>query len=207
MPHPSVMSPKNPEKLDDRMKREYAAYVEHPRFGRYPHVTGLNPESDLSTGQPFLHWNAAERIPNTAVEADLSSQSRATVPVTHYFDVKRECRDCGRPFIFFAREQKHWYEELGLPLEADCVRCVPCRKRQHGITAKRQRYEELFHIVERTVNENVEMAECCLSLIEEGVFNTRQTQNVRQFLKQAEARGGATEACGDLRKRLAALEP
>jgi hypothetical protein len=112
------------------MKREYDNYVEHPRFGRYPRITGLNPESDFTTGKPFLHWNATERIPNTAVEADLSRQSRATVPVTHYYDVKRTCRDCARPFIFFADEQKHWYEELKLPLEADCVRCVPCRKTQ-----------------------------------------------------------------------------
>lgn len=201
------MSRKNLKEADDRMKRKYADYVEHPRFGRYPHVTGLNPQSDFTTGKPFLHWNAAERIPNTAVEADLSRQPRATVPVTHYYDVKRECRDCGRPFIFFAQEQKHWYEELGLPLEADCVRCVPCRKRQHGIAAKRERYEELFHIVERTADENAEMAECCLSLIEEGVFSTRQAEHVRQLLKQAEAQGGATKACEDLRKRLAVLEP
>jgi hypothetical protein len=201
------MSRKNVEEPDDRMKHRYADYAEHPRFGKYPRVTGLNPESDFTTGKPFLHWNAAERIPNTAVEADLSRQSRATVPVTHYYDVKRKCRDCGRPFIFFAEEQKHWYEELGLPLEADCVRCVPCRKRQHGIAAKRERYEELFHRVERTADENLEMAECCVSLIEEGVFNARQAQHVRRLLKQAEARGGAAEACDDLRTRLAALDP
>ena len=194
-------------KADNRKKREYANYVEHPRFGRYPHVTGLNPESDFTTGSPFLHWNAAERIPHTAVEADLSRQSRATVRVTHYYDVKRKCRDCGRPFIFFAQEQKHWYEELGLPLEADCVRCVPCRKRQHGIAAKRERYEELFHIVDRTADQTLEMAECCLSLIEERVFNRGQTQRVRQLLKKAEAQWGETEFSKDLRKRLIALEP
>ena len=52
----------------------------------------------------------------------MSRQSPAMVPVTHYYDVTRTCRDCDRPFIFFAQEQKHWYEQLGLPLEADCAR-------------------------------------------------------------------------------------
>ena len=188
------------------MKQKYADFVEHPRFGRYPHVTGLNPETDLTTGRPFLHWNATERIANTAVEADLSRQSPATVPVTHYYDVKRACRDCGRPFIFFAQEQKHWYEELGLPLEADCVRCVPCRKRQHGIAAKRERYEDLFHVQARTPAENLEMADCCLALVEEGLFNTRQTGRVRQLLKQVERQIGPTAASESLRKRLAAIE-
>lgn len=188
------------------MKRKYAHYVEHPRFGRYPQITGLNPESDLTTGQPFLHWNAVNRIANTAVKADLSRQSRATVPVTHYYDVKRTCRDCDRPFIFFAQEQKHWYEDLGLPLEADCVRCVPCRKRQHGIAAKRERYEELFHVQERTPAEDLEMAECCLSLIEDGIFHRRQTQRVRQLLKRVDAQGAVAEFAKDLRTRLGALE-
>ena len=129
------------------------------------------------------------------------------MPVTHYYDLKRKCRDCGRPFIFFGQEQKHWYEDLGLPLEADCVRCVPCRKREHGVGAKRARYEELFHIMERAADENLEMAECCLALIERGVFNARQTQHVRRLLKQAEMQGRATEMSKDLWKRLNALEP
>jgi hypothetical protein len=189
-----------------RDEGKYAKYVEHPRFGRSPRITGLNPQSDLTTGKPFLHWNATNRIPNTAVEADLSRQSRATVPVTHYYDVDRKCRDCGEPFIFFAQEQKHWYEELGLPLEADCVCCVPCRKRQQGIARKRERYEELFHILERTVEENLEMAECCLSLIEEGVFHAGQTQRVRQLLKRVDARVDLTAVFNDLSRRLAALD-
>ena len=188
------------------MKRKYEGYVEHPRFGRYPHITGLNPESDFTTGKVFLHWNAADRIPNTAVEADLSRQSRATVPVTHYYDVERECRDCRRPFIFFAQEQKHWYEDLGLPLEADCVRCVPCRRRQNGIAAKRERYEELFHILDRTQVENLEMAECCVSLIEEGVFHVRQSQHVRELLRKVDAQGEVADISKDLSTRLAALE-
>ena len=188
------------------MKHEYDSYVEHPRFGRSPRLTGLNPQTDLKTGNPFLHWNATERVANTAVEADLSRQSRATVPITHYYDVKRVCRECGRPFIFFAEEQKFWYEELGLPLEADCVRCVPCRRAQRGIAMKRERYEELFHDPDRTADQNLEMAECCLSLIEAGVFTPRQTQRVRELLKRLDKQGQSGESVNNLRSRLDALE-
>ena len=41
--------------------------------------------------------------------------------MTHYFDAKRVCRKCERPFLFFAEEQKYWYEDLRFPLEADCL--------------------------------------------------------------------------------------
>jgi Probable zinc-ribbon domain len=133
-----------------------------------------------------LHWHSPEgvRIPNTAIPADLSRQMPATVPVTHYFDAKRQCADCGRPFIFFAAEQKYWYEDLGFPLESDCVRCVVCRKKQQGLELNRERYEELFHVQERTSEQDLEMAECALSLVEASIFGKRQLERVRSTLKK-----------------------
>jgi len=128
--------------------------------------------------------------------------------VTHYYDVKRECRDCNRPFIFFAQEQKHWYEELGFPLESDCVRCVECRKRQHGIALKRERYEQLFHVPNRTSDEDLEMAECCLSLIEASAFGNRQTQRVRMLLNRVQpgCNNKSQTRCKDILARVVAIE-
>ena len=164
----------------------FREFVTHPRYGQGPRITGLDPENDFATGRVFLHWHspAGVRIPYTAIPADVSRQMPATVPVTHYFDAKRQCADCGRPFIFFAAEQKHWYEELGFPLESDCVRCVVCRKKQQGHEWHRQRYEELCHVPARTPEENLELAECAVSLIEAGVFGRRQIERVRSTLKK-----------------------
>lgn len=167
------------------MSPRYREFVTHPRYGQGPRITGLNPETDYA-GHVFLHWHSPEgsRIPNTAIAADLSRQSPATVPVTHYFDVRRLCRDCGKPFIFFAAEQKYWYEELGFSLDSDCVRCVVCRKEQQGIGKNRERYEELFHVADRSIEQTLEMADCCLSLVESGVFHKRQLQHMRAILKR-----------------------
>ena len=188
---------------------EYKSFVKHPRYGRGPRITGMNPET-VYGGEVFIHWHSSKgcRIPNTAIPADLNQQIPATVPVTHYYDVKRECKDCGRPFIFFAEEQKHWYEELGFGLESDCVRCVSCRKRQQGIAQARERYEALFHITERTDEENLEMAACCLSLIEAAIFHRRQTERVRMLLKNitAECDAKTQKRLNNLRERLLAIE-
>ena len=163
---------------------KYTQFVPHPRYGQRPRLTGLNPETDYG-GSTFLHWHspAGTRVENTAIPADLSKQTPSTIPVTHYFDSIRECRDCGRPFIFFAQEQKYWYEELDFGLDSDCSRCVPCRKKQQDIGRKQERYEELFHVANRTPSERLEMAECCLSLIESSVFHRRKTEQVRMLLK------------------------
>jgi len=214
---------------------DYSAFVEHPRFGRRPRFTGLNPS-------PFddavkLHWNTStpeeiaaqwkavmgqeweylhlldrssrpSRIPNTAIAANLSLQTPATVPVTHYFDLERTCRDCRRPFIFFADEQKHWYEELGFGLESDCVRCVECRKKHQDIAHKRKLYESLFHVEDRTVEQSMQMADACLAMIEAGIFTVRQTQRVRCLMnsvpQDAEVRGQSEFKT--LLERLAAVD-
>jgi Probable zinc-ribbon domain len=105
------------------------------------------------------------------------------VPV-HYFDEKRHCRDCGKQFIFFAMEQKHWFEVLGFMLDADAVRCSICRKIRYGQKCKRQQYEELYHISNRTVEENIELANCCMVLIEEGDFLPQKTEFVRMLLNK-----------------------
>ena len=122
--------------------------------------------------------------------------------------MKRQCLDCGRLFIFFAEEQKHWYEELGFGLDSDCVRCVVCRKRQQGLARERERYEELFHVSDRTTDENLEMAACCLSLIEATVFHRRQTERVRMLLNRisAECDVKTQNRINELRARLLALE-
>ncbi|WP_146406829.1 zinc-ribbon domain containing protein [Allorhodopirellula heiligendammensis] len=82
-----------------------------------------------------LGWWASpeDRIPETAIEARPSQQIKATIPVTHYVDLKRRCRDCSRPFIFFAEEQQYWCETLHFYVGADCVRCTECRKEQRRV--------------------------------------------------------------------------
>jgi hypothetical protein len=189
-----------------KRKDEYETFVEHPRYGKRPRITGLNPKTDYL--KVFIHWHSPEscRIPGTAIKADLTKQAQATVPVTHYFDVKRSCRECDRPFIFFAEEQKHWYEELGFGLDSDCVRCSLCRRRQQGLARKRERYEELFHLVERNVEQNLEMADCCLTLIEKGVFHPRQAERVRMLINRIPEDHRSSRSYADLLLRVREIE-
>lgn len=208
---------------------DFADHVEHPRYGSVPRFTGLDPNPDAP--EVHLHWNTGcltqaqlrtmERllgwcpafpddgtrvVRGTAVAADLSRQTPATVPVTHYYDVDKVCRDCGRRFIFFADEQKHWYEELGFPLEADAVCCTPCRKRLQRVARMRARYEQLVHVPLRTTEETLEMADCCLGLIEEAIFHPRQTQRVRMLLNRIPGDRRSEQRFQELKGRVRAAE-
>jgi len=173
------------------MKRRtdiYADFVEHPRYGQRPRYTGLNPVDGLAR-RVYLGWHsrADERISETAIAANRDRQPNATVPVTHYFDLKRSCRDCGRNFIFFADEQRHWYETLHFYLGADCVRCIDCRVAQRNTIRLRQRYEMLLNQPERSDREMLELAETAMILIDRDVFGHRCIERVRSILNSIPA--------------------
>jgi len=212
------------------MKQEsdrFAGFVDHPRYGRRPRITGLNPQPhDRGVN---LHWNATtyqevvsgyeavigkwpygnlgirvdrtKRIPNTAVPSDLARQSRATVPVTHYFDLERICLKCGKPFIFFAAEQKHWYETLRFPLEAQAVHCTICRKQNQALGKARATYERLHKLEDRSDTDTIRLLEALLTLIENNIFSTRQTQHARAIVKTL-----PLEARADFLKRIKQIE-
>lgn len=169
-------------------KKRSDDFVAHPRYGDEPRLTGLNPKENWLTGEVFLHWHSLgeARIPNTAIAADTSRQNQPTIAVTHYFDSRRVCVDCRQSFLFFAAEQKYWYEVLGFPLEANCIRCVPCRKRQRALQARRQRYETLIALEGRTPDQDIALVESALALVGAGVFGTRLLERLRSILKRAE---------------------
>lgn len=163
---------------------EYAAFVEHPRYGNGPRLTGLD-VADSADGSVYCHWHSPPgvRVPGTAVAADVSRQAKAMLHVTHYFDARRVCRKCERPFLFFAEEQKHWYEDLRFPLEADCLDCPPCRKDEQRLRAIRQKYDALLEEAARTPTATLELVECGLALVESAVFSAKLVPKLRGLLK------------------------
>ena len=166
-------------------EEDFANYAPHSRFGQRPRRTGLNPQTDFSSGV-YLHWHSPEdcRVSDTAITANTEKQLQPTVAVTHYYDVKRLCRDCKRPFLFFAVEQAYWYEELHLPLEADCVRCTDCRSNARELSSIRAEYETLVTQEALSLEESVTLIRHGLRLVGEQVFGKKVLQRLAAQLNQ-----------------------
>jgi hypothetical protein len=82
----------------------------------------------------------APPLPLGAVRGDVRKQNLCFgchVPKYFYVDEKRECIQCGQPFIFGAREQKFWYESLGFYATSEAIRCRSCRQKQRSEKALR----------------------------------------------------------------------
>jgi hypothetical protein len=201
---------------------DYSNHVEHPRFGREPRYTGLDP--DRADPDVHIHWNTRRVVGSffawhedavqddvkviwgTAIAAREARQCGGMTLVTHYYDLDRRCRRCGRRFIFYAEEQQYWYEELKFDLGAEAVCCVPCRKSLRAEKRRRRRYGELSQIEARTPEQNLELADCCLQLMEAGEFHPRHTQRVRMLLNRLPEPLRQSDACSSIRQRLVDLE-
>lgn len=170
----------------NEVEDEFAGYVEHPRFGRGPRYTSAIPRRNGLVN--FLtKWYRGWRneIPNTGIVADQEKQHAHAYVVPYYFDKKCVCRDCKRPFIFFAEEQKHWYEDLGFYIWARCVRCVDCRKKGQLVRKAHKRYQELIQQSDCTPSEHLELAEYCIAQMESGDMRPQRCDYVRSLLKKA----------------------
>lgn len=167
---------------------DFSGYQEHPRYGRGPRLTGLNPSNEPLDESVFLHWHSPPgvRIPNTAIWADTREQLPATIPVTHYFDSKRVCRSCGAYFIFFAEEQKYWYEELKFPLEANMLECLNCREKEQRLQQARLTYESILSKDLRSDVEIIQLIECGLLLVEAGIFSAKVLSKLRSFVRSVD---------------------
>ncbi len=49
-------------------------------------------------------------------------------PKYFYLDIPKKCVQCNEEFVFYAKEQKYWYEVLKFRFNSVAIRCPSCRK-------------------------------------------------------------------------------
>jgi hypothetical protein len=127
---------------------KYAEFVEHPRYGRGPRITGLNPHP----GDPgvHLHWNAT-------TYQEIVSQYEAVIGKWPFGDVGASAERTKRSAL--------------------------CRKRNHALGKTRATYERLQKLRNPADSDTVRLTEALLTLVENGIFSTRQTEHARALIK------------------------
>lgn len=136
--------------------------VPHPRFGVKPRPSGTDISPDVVRAS-YCGYQTLAIFPETAIPADTTRQNFTVFPRRYYVDALKYCRDCDRRFIFFAEEQRYWYEELGISVDADCVRCPKCRKTHQELRRRLKRYSR--HVAQDKLSD-----EALVFLVEDAVF-------------------------------------
>jgi hypothetical protein len=119
--------------------------VPHPRYGNAPMVSGDEDAVALALEILGRKTFRGTVFPESAILADPSKQNYTVIPRKLYVDEKRSCRDCGRFFIFFAKEQQYWFEELKFFIDSECVRCPECRRSEKTLRCHFARYGRNIH--------------------------------------------------------------
>ena len=93
-----------------------------------------------------FHDYCLKKMPAGAIKADLTKHAphNSYGPPMWYEDQQMKCVDCGREFVFTARQQKRWFEVFKIPIHVVANRCVVCRgKRRNKIAAQKRHMEEM----------------------------------------------------------------
>ena len=123
--------------------RQLPEIVPHPKYGACPRPSGIElSEGEIRSG--YWRYRRERIFPESVLIADTSKQNYSVFPRQYYVDILRKCQGCCRHFIFFASEQKHWYETLGFYIDADCVLCPTCRRDSQSLRRRVRRYSDLL---------------------------------------------------------------
>lgn len=159
--------------------------VPHPRYGNTVVASGCTASAD-EVRNSFYGYRSETIFPESAIRAEITRQNFTVLPRGYYVDILKRCRTCHRPFIFFAREQQHWYEVLGFYIDADCVHCPECQRSNQEL---RRRFRRFSDSIRRTDIIDIELE----SLVEDAVFLwkaevLKDEQRLRQLRNLAQRR-------------------
>jgi hypothetical protein len=66
-----------------------------------------------------------------ALVADITQQKYCDyTPYLAYFDIEMKCENCKQEFIFSAKEQQFWYENLHFWVQSRPKQCLACRQKR-----------------------------------------------------------------------------
>lgn len=108
-------------------------------------------------------------VPGTAILPMEANQQYALFPRRIYADLLKHCHACARPFLFYANEQRFWYETLRIPVDADCAMCPACRKHAHRVRGALFRYGKALHAPRLDAKDMKVFVDDALFLLEHGV--------------------------------------
>jgi len=159
--------------MKNQKESGFHSYVNHPRYGNKPIVSGTSYSREQIEAS---YWGYKDKnyFPETAIKADINKQNYVSSPRVLYVDIMKVCNQCKRPFIFFAQEQKYWYENLRFYIDTDCVKCVICRKKEQNIKKMFIEYEKLLKVENRTTTQTKNLKHIALKLYHIGYIKNRQ---------------------------------
>ena len=147
-------------------------YVKHPRYGANPKKSKYK-FSKEEIEKAHWRYSSLKYFSETAIPANTARQQLSTYQREIYVDIEEQCEVCKRPFLFFAQEQRHWFEVLGFFIDAHCTRCIECRKEEHEVRRLHKSYQKLLEQEKRTVQDTKKLKKIATELYNLGYIKDK----------------------------------
>lgn len=164
--------------------------VPHPRFGARSVPSGFDVPRALI--RAVYCYDRPPVFPESAIPADISRQNYTVQPRPCYVDIMMRCHRCDRHFIFFAQEQRYWYEELAFWVDARCIHCPECRRWRHRLRRAHQRFSHAVSRGDWSDEELAALVRDAALLYVAGVLQSEQ--KLRRLKNLAQARIPGSDA-------------
>lgn len=115
----------------------------------------------------LLHWACTLCLEaSQVVKANPLGQTFCDFPpYLAYYDETLRCEACDQDFVFFATEQRFWYEELKFFVQSRPKHCVECRRQRREHNKLNQELEKAIRALDRRdVKQLAHVAELHLSM-------------------------------------------
>ncbi|MDX2199271.1 MAG: zinc-ribbon domain containing protein [Phycisphaerae bacterium] len=136
----------------------------HPVYGPAPHRTGEQLPEIVRVGARY----DAIVFPQSATPVGVQSRPARFWRSSWYVDELRQCSQCETLYIFFAAEQRYWYEELGISVDEKPFDCYPCRFIRHEVNERVERWAKLAAGPDLTKDELRNCARQAIEMISAG---------------------------------------
>ncbi|MDA0832710.1 MAG: zinc-ribbon domain containing protein [Planctomycetota bacterium] len=152
--------------------------VPHPRYGKW--IRTSDSKVDVDAINRTRRFERGEVFMETAIPADVTRQKPSVFQRVVYFDVLKICRTCGRDFIFYAEEQRFWYEELMFYLWSSAVDCCECRQDAQQLRKRNERFTQFSNAMASELLDDdslVQFVEDAIFFWQERILIKRQKLN------------------------------
>ena len=135
-------------------RREALRYLPDSAF--YPLTDGMRRLARHATGKWF--WACDACIDSgRALAANVTRQHLGLgTPFAAYVDRPFQCTDCGKPSVFSAAEQKHWFEKLQFLIWVYPKQCAACRAVRRGRKRSQKSLAKALHGLDPSDPEQLE---------------------------------------------------
>jgi hypothetical protein len=160
--------------------------------------------AELYAEGSFYHWSGMQWACNQCIRMNRVIVGKPGLqtfcdwpPYLAYFDKTYSCTDCHTKFIFSAKEQQYWYEELKFWVQSYPRQCLACRRKRREKNVAAQTLQKKLEQLELHLQEPLHLLDIASLYLKIGSYH-KAVEYVSKAQNRARARNELDALAGQI---------